>query len=138
MATRLPSRLAHGDFFNSLLELAARHPDLPAAIVMIDSVLFPAPELAAYIRSLTPQHVLASAFGSHLIDFDAAAAAAACKLPIAYIGAVVPMANLSKFREFCPHLKVGQTLGSGHFSTLLVPEQVNAMIQGFERAYVRQ
>jgi hypothetical protein len=62
-----------------------------------------APELAAYIRSLTPQHVLASAFGSHLIDFDAAAAA--CKLPIAYIGAVVPMANLSKFREFCPHLK---------------------------------
>jgi hypothetical protein len=48
------------------------------------------------------------------------------------------MANLSKFREFCPHLKVGQTFGSGHFSTLLVPEQVNAMIQGFERAYVRQ
>jgi pimeloyl-ACP methyl ester carboxylesterase len=95
-------------------------------------------ELAAYIRSLTPQHVLASAFGSHLIDFDAAAAAAACKLPIAYIGAVVPMANLSKFREFCPHLKVGQILGSGHFSTLLAPEQVNAMIQGFERAYVRQ
>jgi hypothetical protein len=72
----------------------------------------------------TPQHVLASAFGSHLIDFDAAAAAAACKLPIAYIGAEVPMANLSKFREFCPHLKVGQTLGCGHFSTLLVPEQV--------------
>jgi hypothetical protein len=29
-------------------------------------------------------------------------------------------------------------LGSGHFSTLLAPEQVNAMIQGFERAYVRQ
>ena len=65
----------------------------------------------------TPQHVLASAFGSHLIDFDAAAAAAACKLPIAYIGAVVPMANLSKFREFCPHLKVGQTFGSGHCPT---------------------
>src|SRR5258708_7430943 len=86
----------------------------------------------------TPQHVLASAFGSHLIDFDAAAATAACKLPIAYIGAEVPMANLSKFREFCPHLKVGQTLGCGHFSTLLVPEQVNAMILGFERAYVRQ
>src|SRR5258708_31134258 len=38
----------------------------------------------------TPQHVLASAFGSHLIDFDAAAAAAACKLPIAYIGCCSP------------------------------------------------
>jgi hypothetical protein len=58
----------------------------------------------------TPQHVLASAFGSHLIDFDAAAAAAACKLPIAYIGAEAPMANLSKFREFCPHLKVGPVI----------------------------
>src|SRR5258706_7509085 len=54
------------------------------------------------------------------------------------LGAVVPMANLSKLREFCPHLQAGQIFGSGHFSTLLAPEQVNAMIQGFERAYFRQ
>jgi pimeloyl-ACP methyl ester carboxylesterase len=84
-----------------------------------------------------PQHVLASAYRGHLIDYDAAWAAKNCRIPVAYIGADTPLGDTSKFRELCPHLKVGQTLASGHFSTLLVPDQVNAMIAAFEQAYVQ-
>jgi hypothetical protein len=86
----------------------------------------------------TPQHVLASAFASHLIDYDATSAATACTIPITYIGAETAGVDVFRFRELCPRLKVGQTVGSGHFSPLLVPEQINAMLQSFERAYVQQ
>ena len=34
-------------------------------------------------------------------------------------------------RELCPTLLTGQTVGSGHFHQLEVPEQVNAMIDRF-------
>ncbi len=159
------------------LELAARHPDILAGVILIDSFLFLPPEVVEGLGSAaeglygpdyrsvleqvvaplfipaddaafrqkfmaglgsTPQHVLAPAFASHLIDFDATSAAAACRVPIAYIGAERLVADISKFRELCPQLKVGQTVGSGHFSPLLVPEQINAMIQGFERADVQR
>lgn len=168
-----PIVVGHSMGGNIALELAAQHPDLPAAIVMIDSVLFPEIAFVEAIRSLstalhdtchmpvvqyalssmflpgddpaqrarivaevtaTPQRVLASALDSHLIDYDATAAATACHLPVAYIGAEATMANLPRFRELCPQLRVGQTLGSGHFSRLHVPEQINAMIEGLERA----
>jgi hypothetical protein len=91
----------------------------------------------ATIRA-TPQHVLAPSFASHLIDYDEVFAAAACRIPIAYIGAETAGADLSRFRELCPSLKVGQTMGSGHFSPLQVPGQINAMLRGFERAYIQR
>jgi hypothetical protein len=84
----------------------------------------------------TPQHVLSSSFTDHLIKYDAAVAATACRTPIAYIGAEVPKADLPKFKQLCPQLRVGQILGAGHFATLLVPKQINAMLRGFEHAYV--
>jgi pimeloyl-ACP methyl ester carboxylesterase len=158
------------------LEFAARHPNLSAAVVLIDSYLIftpPVPEAVlqlfeelggpnytsaleqavaplftpsddpsvreAFVAALaaTPRHVLVSSFASALIDYDAAAAAAACRVPIAYIGAEATLTDLSRFKQLCPQLKVAQTLGSGHFSPLIVPEQINAMLQGFERAYLR-
>jgi pimeloyl-ACP methyl ester carboxylesterase len=157
------------------LELAAKHPDLLSAAVLIDSALFPSPPKLNFYRSLaealqgagyrsaveqvlatqflpsddpalrpkvaasmevTPQHVLSSSFADHLIKYDAAVAATACGIPIAYIGAEVPKADVPKFRQLCPHLRVGQILGAGHFATLLVPEQINTMLKGFEHAYV--
>jgi pimeloyl-ACP methyl ester carboxylesterase len=158
------------------LELAARHPDIPTAVILIDSYLFLPPDFTEALRLVaeglrgsnymsvleqavtplfipsddvafrqrvvatlcgTPQHVLASAFAGHLIDYDATSAATACTIPIAYIGAETAGADISRFRELCPRLKVGQTVGSGHYSPLLVPEQINAMLQSFERAYVK-
>jgi pimeloyl-ACP methyl ester carboxylesterase len=81
--------------------------------------------------SAVPQHVLASAFRNHITEYDAAPAAERCGLPIAYIAAAAKLANLDRFRSLCPQIMVGQTLGSGHFSPLEVPDQINDMIERF-------
>jgi pimeloyl-ACP methyl ester carboxylesterase len=80
-----------------------------------------------------PQHVLASSFRNHITDYDATPAAGKCRLPVAYIAAAHKLADLDRFLTYCPQLIVAQTLGSGHFSLLEVPEQVNAMIEQFAR-----
>ena len=62
----------------------------------------------------------------------------ACKLPILYIedhGG--RYSDLALFSEVCPQLVVGKVVGSGHFPTLEVPDQVNAMIQRFIAVYVK-
>jgi hypothetical protein len=82
------------------------------------------------------QHVLISAFKNHVTEYDAAAAALACRVPVAYIGAAVSMVDLARFRAACPQLVIGQTLGSGHFSPLFVPDQINAMLARFLEVYV--
>jgi pimeloyl-ACP methyl ester carboxylesterase len=151
------------------LDLAARYPDLAAALVMVDApVLVPqalaeALNLQGFIAALrtpayrdavrgfigstilptddqergarildqmaaAPQYVVASAFEHNLL-YDAAPAAA-IRVPALYIRAVVP-ADLERFRELCPHLVTGQTVGSGHFHQLEVPDQINAMIDRF-------
>jgi pimeloyl-ACP methyl ester carboxylesterase len=70
--------------------------------------------------------------------WDGAAAAAACKTPALYIGAATPLSDVNRFRELCPQLMVGQTVGAGHFSNQEVPEQVNAMIERFLTIVARQ
>jgi pimeloyl-ACP methyl ester carboxylesterase len=76
-----------------------------------------------------PQYVAASAF-ENTLRYDAAPAATAVTVPALFIHAVVPT-DLDRFRELCPQLVTGQTVGSGHFHHLEVPEQVNAMIDRF-------
>jgi pimeloyl-ACP methyl ester carboxylesterase len=151
------------------LELAARHPDIPAALVLLDAPLFVPPpvveamnlpELAramwtpAYRDVLRgfmgatflptddqerkarildamcalPQHVTASAFQS--IAHDMAPAAAACTLPMIYIGAGVPI-DMDRFRALCPQLVVEQVSGVGHWLQLDAAERVNAAIDRF-------
>jgi pimeloyl-ACP methyl ester carboxylesterase len=83
------------------------------------------------IMNRTPQHVLASTLVEHIVRYDATSAAAACGTPVAYIASENALADLHRFRELCPQLKVGQTLGVGHFSTLLAPAQINAMLETF-------
>ncbi|MGI3903128.1 MAG: alpha/beta fold hydrolase [Janthinobacterium lividum] len=156
------------------LELGARHSDKVTAVMMIDSLVFPAPATVEALRPLaaslagpdceaalaalgavmarpgegpeaslrwaaslaaTPRHVLASSFESHTVDYDATAAATACRVPVAYIGAESPLGDVGRFKALRPNLVVGQTVGSGHFSPLLVPEQINEMIRDFERDF---
>jgi len=152
------------------LELAARHPELPGAIVMLDSPVFASPQLLDAVRpvieglktpgyrevqrqlvaavsflptddkeraarivdhmSSAPQRVMASSFES-LFAHDNAAAARACRVPVLYVGAAHPFADLARFRELCPDLTTGQAVGAGHYFQLEVPEQVNAMIERF-------
>ena len=52
-------------------------------------------------------------------------------MPSLFINAAHPQPELDRLRELCPQLWVAQTGRAGHFNMLEVPEQVNAMIQGF-------
>lgn len=77
-----------------------------------------------------PPHVFVSAI-ENVWGCDLAEAAAGCAVPALYIQAASPRPELPRLRELCPQLVVGQTVGSGHFNMLEVPEQVNAMIDRF-------
>jgi pimeloyl-ACP methyl ester carboxylesterase len=90
---------------------------------------------AAMVSSLrVPQHVLASALTNHTIKYDASDAARACRQPIAYILSIMPLLDLDRFKALRPQLVVGRTIGSGHFSPLEVPDQINSMISRFIRS----
>ncbi len=165
-----PIVVGHSMGGNATLELAARYPELPAAIVMIDSLFLPSQAFLASLAPLVeafqgshyrevyqqgilglclptddealktqltasfpkaPHHVLLSSFVNHVTGYDAAPAASACRVPVAYIGAANPLGDAVKFKALTPHLITAQTLGSGHFSPLLVPDQINAMLSRF-------
>jgi hypothetical protein len=65
--------------------------------------------------------------------------ASACKLPILYIeDSGGCYSDLPLFSSLCPQLVIGKTVGSGHFPTLEVPEQVNSMIEHFIKAYLKK
>lgn len=84
----------------------------------------------------TSSDVLISAFAAHLLDYDATPAASMCKVPIANIGAEEPLGDVDAFKRVCPHLKTGKTIGTGHFSLLFVPDQINAILDGFIRHHI--
>jgi pimeloyl-ACP methyl ester carboxylesterase len=83
----------------------------------------------------TPKHAAVSTLAGLLNGYDATPAAEACKVPVAYLAASVPLieqgCDLHRFRALCPKLTVAKTLGAGHFSPLEVPDQINAMIARF-------
>lgn len=54
---------------------------------------------------------------------------------MAYISADVPLVNmardLDRFQEICPQLVIAKTMLAGHFNTIEVADQVNAMLDRF-------
>lgn len=80
--------------------------------------------------SMCPQLVMAPSF-EQLFAWDGAAAAAGAKVPVLFISADSVVPDMVRFKELCPQLVTGQTVGAGHFNQLLVPDQVNRMIQRF-------
>jgi pimeloyl-ACP methyl ester carboxylesterase len=83
----------------------------------------------------TPQHVAYSTIKNSIVNFDPEPAARACKIPMAYISADVPLINLARdldrLKEICPQLVTAKTMLAGHFNTIEVTDQVNAMIERF-------
>ena len=154
------------------LTVAAERPEIPGAIVSLDSPILPTPNEVALLGPLTeklrdaddsavmrqfvsemmflptdnearkqklvdtmasaPAHVRISAF-HHLLSFDHAPLLERCRVPWLSVYAGDPLTELPRARELCPTLTVGQTVGSGHFLQLEVPEQVNPMIERFLR-----
>lgn len=80
--------------------------------------------------SSAPQHVMASCWEG-LVEYDAAPAAAATSVPLACIFAAHPIADRAAFSAANPRTVFGQTIGAGHYHHLLVPDQVNSMIDRF-------
>src|SRR5439155_11134282 len=64
-------------------------------------------------------------------EFDGAGALAQATVPVLSIGSAVPSNASTDLRRLCPAITVGQTVGSGHFNQLEVPDQVNARIERF-------
>jgi pimeloyl-ACP methyl ester carboxylesterase len=89
---------------------------------------------------LAPQHVLVSS-AEHLGGFVERAVAGfdeevvgGWRCPAALIAAQFHMNDIDRFLRLAPTLLVGQTLGSGHYVCLEVPDQVNAMLDRFLHA----
>jgi pimeloyl-ACP methyl ester carboxylesterase len=83
----------------------------------------------------TPQHVAYSTIRNCILNYDAVPAAKACKIPMAYISADVPLVNMARdldhLQKLCPQLTLSKTLLAGHFNTIEVADQVNWMIERF-------
>lgn len=82
----------------------------------------------------TPDHVALSAFKNHLLDYDPVPALSRSRLPLGYVGAANALADLGQILVHSPKLLTAKSLGSGHFSPIFVPDQINAMIETFLRA----
>jgi pimeloyl-ACP methyl ester carboxylesterase len=152
-------------------DLAARYPDLPSTIVMLDAaVALPTASRAAVLQALdrlrgpdyvtalrnlvaalflptddvvrkarilesmvaSPQHVMVAAYEG-LADFDPSEAQGRLVAPALYIAAdeLSPRSDIGRLRELIPQMAYGQTVGSGHFCQLEVPDQINAMIDRY-------
>ncbi len=92
------------------------------------------PETTAWIMEevvRTPPHVTRSVWEESLRSWDDAEALRRCRVPLLYLDAGTPNADLARAASLAPQLVVGRTVGSGHFSPLEVPDQVNAMLARF-------
>ncbi len=78
-----------------------------------------------------PGHVTSSILEESLGSWDDADALVRCQVPLLYIDASTPNADLTRAVRLRPQLLVGRTIGSGHFSPCEVPEQINAMLERF-------
>jgi pimeloyl-ACP methyl ester carboxylesterase len=78
----------------------------------------------------TPQPVVVSAI-RNLLMWDAEAALQALKAHTLYVGAEPQITDRARLRQLAPDALIGNTVGSGHFHQLEVPDQVNAMIARF-------
>jgi pimeloyl-ACP methyl ester carboxylesterase len=76
-----------------------------------------------------PQHTMVSAMQGNMAQ--TAAALGTVSQPFLLISAGRFPINPAVIREAVPNLRFAQSYGSGHFSMLEVPEQINAMIERF-------
>ena len=107
---------------------------LGAALTMVDSMFKPYDDPArrrAITQGMTsvPQYTMVSAMRGNLAQ--TAESLGTISQPILMISAGWVPFDINAIRQAMPNLSYAQTYGSGHFSMLEVPEQVNAMIERF-------
>jgi pimeloyl-ACP methyl ester carboxylesterase len=79
----------------------------------------------------TPWHVLTSAFAAHLLHGSSVTDLQQLAIPAAYIGADGLPTEIWRVEGINPGVSTGKTIGVGHFSPLLAPDQINAMLGFF-------
>ena len=77
-----------------------------------------------------PDHVV-KPMQKAVLAFDGAAAAADCKLPSLFILAEKPFTDDATLARLGSNWRISRVIGSGHFIQLVVPAQVNAMVDRF-------
>ena len=80
------------------------------------------------VMSSPPRHVLIE-LTRGLIAWDGPPALARLKRPLLYIGSRRPLTGQAAMLASSPWVQYAQAAGSGHFLTLIVPQQINAMIE---------
>ena len=115
---------------------------VPAAFrqLILNRFFMPAsdPQLVEKILAImmaTPSHVAVNAMRG-INGFNALPVAAQCRVRALHLAAGTPLNPPHLMSEWLPDVVNGWTVGSGHFSQLEVPDQVNGMIEGFLRHYV--
>jgi pimeloyl-ACP methyl ester carboxylesterase len=79
----------------------------------------------------TPAHVTSSVWEESLRSWDDRVALVRADVPLLYIDAGTPNADLTRAASLNSRLMIGRTVGSGHFSPLEVPNQINSMLARF-------
>lgn len=92
-------------------------------------------EAVLAVMMAAPSHVAANAMRG-ILEFDGPAVAALCKAPALHLAATPPLNPPHLMSQWLPEVVNGWTVGAGHFNQLEVPDQVNAMIEGFLRHYL--
>ena len=156
------------------VELAARYPSVPRALVLVDpGPIDPLPETVKAFDALAKQlagpsgeevrRMYVQDMGTRDEELARWIADLMCGVPLSVAAAVIRGVNAwngvgalalctvptlllrsslgehpdaLRLRAVKPDLEVGITVGAGHFHQLEVPDQVNAMIEGFLRHYV--
>ena len=107
---------------------------MPAALAMVNSMFLPCDDQARCdeIRdgmTSVPQHTMVEAMRGNLDQ--TAESLGTISQPVLLISAGWVPFDVATVRQAVPNLSYAQTYGSGHFSMLEVPQQVNAMIERF-------
>jgi hypothetical protein len=85
----------------------------------------------------TPRHAMVGALQG-MYDWDPTEAAGRALPQCLFIASNGrPLCDLGRFAAMVPGLMLGQTVGSGHFCQLEVPDQVNAMLGRFVSIVIR-
>jgi pimeloyl-ACP methyl ester carboxylesterase len=116
------------------IEAMASADYLAAALRMVESMFQPCDDparRATITQGMTsvPQHTMVSAMRGNLAQRPETLGT--ISQPVLMISAGWVPVDQAFVRQTIPNLRYAQTYGSGHFSMLEVPEQVNAMIERF-------
>jgi pimeloyl-ACP methyl ester carboxylesterase len=87
-------------------------------------------ETVAATMAATPAQVFL-AMGEGVLAFDSWAAAMACTVPVLLILAARPFVDPAALSTLPATWQVGRVVGAGHFLQLVVPDQVNAMLDRY-------